>query len=256
MTLRVYAAPLHDMSPAEITTADVLAVLKPIWTTKPETASRVRGRIEMVLDYARALGHISEDKANVARWKGHLDNLLAKRSVSLAGIIGRCRSAEFPEFVAKLRDIDTTGTRALELIILTAARIERGSAHDEKRGRSRRRALDRTSDKNQIGRAHRVPLVARAIEIIREASAASNSDYHLRRPSPRAAPVSPRLSTMPLKRLAADVTVHGFRSSFADWRGDATHFSRELAEAALAHLIGDEVDAPTGAATRWNEGAR
>jgi hypothetical protein len=103
MTLDVYAARLLDMQPAEITTADILAVLKPIWQTKPATAGRLRGRIEMVLDYARALGHISEDKANVARWKNHLDALLAKRTRLSRGHHKAMPFAEVPDFVAKLR---------------------------------------------------------------------------------------------------------------------------------------------------------
>src|SRR5208282_1550703 len=115
MTLDIYAASLHDKPVDEIATADILAVLKPIWTTKPETASRVRGRVEMVLDYARALGHISEDKANVARWRGHLDKLLAKRTRLSRGHHTAMPFREVPAFVAKLRDIDTTGARALEL---------------------------------------------------------------------------------------------------------------------------------------------
>jgi len=241
MTLDVYATRLLDMQPAEITTADVLAVLKPIWQTKPATAARLRGRIEMVLDYARALGHINEDKANVARWKNHLDALLAKRTRLSRGHHKAMPFREVPELVARLRDIDTTGTRALELIILTAARMNEVLRMTKGEVDLDAKVWTVPATRIKSARAHRVPLVPRAVEIIREASAASNSDYifgghrHGR-------PLSPTAVTMTLKRLAADATVHGFRSSFADWRGDATHFSRELAEAALAHLIGDEVE--------------
>jgi len=242
MTLAVYGVPLHDKPVGEITTADILAVLKPIWTTKPETASRVRGRIEMVLDYARALGHISEDKANVARWKGHLDKLLAKRTRLSRGHHKAMPFAEVPEFVAKLRDIDTTGARALEFIILTAARMGEvlGMTKDEIDWE--RRVWTVPPSRIKSARPHRVPLAPRALEIIREAAAASDSDYvfgghrHGR-------PVSPTALTMTLKGLEASATCHGFRSSFADWRGDATHYPRELAEAALAHIIGDQTEA-------------
>ena len=242
MTLDVYAAPLHEKPVDTITTADILAILKPIWTTKPETAFRVKGRIEMVLDYARALGHISEDKANVARWKGHLDKLLAQRTRLSRGHHKAMPFAEVPEFVAKLRDIDTTGARALELIILTAARMGEvlGMTKDEIDWE--RRVWTVPASRIKSARPHRVPLVPRALEIIREASAASDSDYvfgghrHGR-------PVSPTAVTMTLKRLEADATCHGFRSAFADWRGDATHYPRELAEAALAHIIGDQTEA-------------
>jgi integrase len=242
MTLDVYAAPLHEKPVDTITTADILAILKPIWTTKPETASRVRGRVEMVLDYARALGHISEDKANVARWKGHLDKLLAKRTRLSRGHLKAMPFREVPEFVAKLRDIDTTGARAVELIILTAARMNEvlGMTKDEIDWERRIWTVPATRIKS--ARPHRVPLVDRALEIVREASAASDGHYvfggHRHR-----RPVSPTAVTMTLKRLEADATCHGFRSSFADWRGDATRFSRELAEAALAHIVGDQTEA-------------
>src|SRR5271166_1366398 len=242
MTLDVYAAPLHEKPVDTITTADILAILKPIWTTKPETASRVRGRVEMVLDYARALGHISEDKANVARWKGHLDKLLAKRMRLSRGHHKAMPFADVPEFVAKLRDVDTTGARALEFIILTAARMGEvlGMTKDEIDWE--RRVWTVPPARIKSARPHRVPLVPRALEIIREASAASDGHYvfgghrHGR-------PVSPTAVTMTLKGLEANATCHGFRSSFADWRGDATNFSRELAEAALAHIIGDQTEA-------------
>jgi len=252
MTLDVYAASLHEKPVDTITTADILAILKPIWTTKPETASRVRGRVEMVLDYARALGHISEDKANVARWKGHLDKLLAKRTRLSRGHYKAMPFREVPEFVAKLRDIDTTGARALELIILTAARMNEvlGMTQDEIDWERRIWTVPATRIKS--ARPHRVPLVDRALEIVREASAASDGHYvfgghrHGR-------PVSPTAVTMTLKRLEADATCHGFRSAFADWRGDATRFSRELAEAALAHIIGDQTEAAyrRGDALEW-----
>jgi integrase len=242
MTLDVYAAPLHDKPVDTITTADILAILKPIWTTKPETAFRVKGRIEMVLDYARALGHISEDKANVARWKGHLDKLLAKRARLSRGHHKAMPFAEVPEFVARLRGLDTSGARALEFIILTAARMGEvlGMTKDEIDWERRVWTVPATRIKS--ARPHRVPLVDRALEIVREASAASDGHYvfgghrHGR-------PVSPTAVTMTLKRLEADATCHGFRSSFADWRGDATRYPRELAEAALAHIIGDQTEA-------------
>jgi integrase len=242
MTLDVYAARLLDMQPAEITTADILAVLKPIWQTKPATAGRLRGRIEMVLDYARALGHISEDKANVARWKNHLDALLAKRTRLSRGHHKAMPFAEVPDFVAKLREIDTTGARALELIILTAARMNEVLRMTKDEIDWERRIWTVPATRIKSTRPHRVPLVDRALEIVREASAASDSDYvfgghrHGR-------PVSPTALTMTLKRLEANATCHGFRSSFADWRGDATRYPRELAEAALAHIIGDQTEA-------------
>ena len=171
-----------------------------------------------------------------------MDKLLAKRTRLSRGHHRAMPFREVPEFVAKLRDIDTTGTRALELIILTAARMNEVLRMTKGEVDLDAKVWTVPATRIKSARAHQgLPLVPRAVEIIREASAASNSDYifgghrHGR-------PLSPTAVTMTLKRLAADATVHGFRSSFADWRGDATHFSRELAEAALAHLIGDEVE--------------
>ena len=164
----------------------------------------------MVLDYARARGHISEDKANVARWKGHLDKLLAKRTRLSRGHHKAMPFREVPEFVAKLRHIDTTGARALELIILTAARMNEvlGMTKDEIDWESRVWTVPPSRIKS--ARPQGVPLVPRALEIIQEASAASHSDYvfgghrHGR-------PVSPTALTMTLKglRLTQRVTASG-----------------------------------------------
>ena len=196
----------------------------------------------MVLDYARALGHINEDKANVARWKGHLDKLLAKRTRLSRGHHKAMPFAEVPEFVAKLRGLDTSGARALEFIILTAARMGEVLGIKKNEIDWERRVWTVPPSRIKSARPHRVPLVDRALEIIREASAASDSDFvfggHRHGRS-----VSPTAVTMTLKRLEADATCHGFRSAFADWRGDATRYPRELAEAALAHIIGDQTEA-------------
>src|SRR5271166_119658 len=242
MTLDVYAASLRDKLPAEITTADVLAVLKPIWQSRPETASRLRGRIEIVLDAARALGHISEDKANVARWRGHLDRLLATRTRLSRGHHKALPFAEVPAFVAKLRAIDTTGARAIELIILTVARMGEALGMTKDEIDWERKIWTVPATRIKAGRPHRVPLVGRALEIIRGCATASDSHYVF--PGHRhGRPLSHRSVELTLRTLEADATCHGFRSSFADWRGDATRFPRELAEAALAHVIGDQTEA-------------
>jgi len=241
MTLDAYAALLRDKPPAEITTADVLGVLKPLWQSRPETAARLRGRIEMILDYARALGHIDEDRANPARWRGHLDKLLAKRPRLSRGHHKAMPFAEVPAFVATLRGVDTIVAYALEFIILTGARIGEvlGMTKDEVDFA----AMVWTVPPSRIksGRAHRVPLVPRALEIIRDASAASDSDFVFAGHR-RGRPLSATAVTMTLKRLEAGATIHGFRSSFRDWAGDATRFPREIAEAALAHIVGDQVE--------------
>ena len=242
MTLDVYAARLLDMQPAEIATADVLAVLKPLWQSRPETASRLRGRIEMVLDAARALGHIDEDRANVARWRGHLDRLLAKRTRLSRGHHAAMPYAEVPGFVDKLRAIDTTGARAIELIVLTAARL--GEVLSMKKDEVDQHAAVWTvpAPKIKAGRPHRVPLVDRALQIIRECAATSDDDFIFPGQRP-GRPLSNRAVELTMKKLTADATLHGFRSSFRDWVGDATRYPRELAESALAHAVGDQTEA-------------
>lgn len=241
-SLDTYAAALRYRPVDEIATADILAVLAPIWSTKTATAFRVRGRLELVLDYAQALGRIGEDKANPARWKGHLDKLLAKRARLSRGHHAAMPFAEVPAFVTELRAIDTTAARALEFIVLTAARMGEvlGMTKDEIDLEARVWTVPAVRIKS--GRPHRVPLTERAMQIVREASAVSTGDYvfggyrHRR-------PVSATALTMTLKGLSPDATVHGFRSSFRDWAGDATTFPRELAEAALAHVVGDQTEA-------------
>jgi integrase len=122
-TLGQYAGPLRDIPVNEVATADVLAVLKPLWTRTPETGSRLRGRIEAVIDMARALGHIDPDKANPARWKGHLDHLLPPaKKLGVRGHHAAMPYADLPAFMAKLSEINTTASRALAFTILTCAR--------------------------------------------------------------------------------------------------------------------------------------
>ncbi len=238
-SLDQHARVLRDMPVDAVETVDVMAVLRPVWTEKPETGSRLRGRIERVLNAAKAKGYRSGE--NPAAWRGHLENLLPKRQKLTRGHHAALPYNQTPEFVVKLRAVDTTAARALELVILTASRLNEvlGMKKDEVDIERRLWVVPPTRIKS--GKPHRVPLCDRAMEIVREASAASTSDYvfggalHGR-------PVSATALTVLLKRLARDVTIHGFRSSFRDWAGDRTAFPRELAEAALAHVVGDAVE--------------
>ena len=200
------------------------------------------GRIEMVLDAARALGHIDEDRANVARWRGHLDRLLAKRTRLSRGHHAAMPYAEVPGFVDKLRAIDTTGARAIELIVLTAARL--GEVLSMKKDEVDQHAAVWTvpAPKIKAGRPHRVPLVDRALQIIRECAATSDDDFIFPGQRP-GRPLSNRAVELTMKKLTADATLHGFRSSFRDWVGDATRYPRELADSALAHAVGDQTEA-------------
>jgi integrase len=176
-TLKEYAAPLRSKPVDTITTADVLAVLLPIWKTKPETASRVRGRIESVLDAARVKGHITEGTANPARWRGHLDKLLSKRRKLTRGHHPAMPYADVPAFVEHLRSRGALAARALEFIILTAARSGEalGARWSEIDANGKVWIVPPARMKG--AREHRVPLSARATEIVKVMAEAKRSDF-------------------------------------------------------------------------------
>ena len=242
MTLEVYAAPLRPMPVADITTDDVLAVLHPIWLEKPETASRTRGRIEAVLDAARARGLMPENAANPARWRGHLDHLLPKRQKLTRGHHAAMPFDDVPAFVARLRKRDAMAALALEFTILTAARSGEvlGATWDEidlQRG-----VWTLPPARMKASRPHRVPLSAKALEILQTLNANRVSEFVF--PGQKSnRPLSATAMEMVLRRMrVTDVTVHGFRSSFRDWCGEMTSYPREVAEAALAHVSGDATE--------------
>ena len=239
MTMAVYAAPLRPMPVDAVTTEDVLAVLKPIWTTKPETASRVRGRIEKVLDAARAKGF--REGENPARWRGHLDCILPKQATLARGHHAALPYADIPTFMASLLEHDAIAARALEFTILTAARS------GETRG-ARWSEIDMAAkvwtipaDRMKAGREHRVPLTDRALALLDKMKAARISEFVFPGQK-REKPLSVMALDMLLRRMKVDVTTHGFRSTFRDWAGNETSFPRELAEQALAHVIGDKAE--------------
>ena len=239
-TLATYAAPLRDKPVDTITTDDVLAILKPIWTTKPETASRVRGRIEKVLDAAKAKGF--REGENPARWRGHLDHLLPRPSKLARGHHAAMPYDEVAAFVADLRGREALAALALELCILTAARSGEilGMRWDEI-------DLDKKiwtvpAHRMKAGREHRVPLSQRATAILVRLSEGRSGDFVF--PGQRRdKPLSNMAMEMMLRRMKIEnATVHGFRSSFRDWAGNETGYPRELIETALAHVIGDKAE--------------
>jgi integrase len=235
MTLTKYAAPLANLPVVDVDTESVLRVLQPVWTSRPETASRLRGRIEAVLDYARAKGALPHDKANPARWKGHLSHLLPKRGKLSRGHHAAMPWRDVPGFVAQLRQRETIGARAFEFLILTVARTGEvlGAKWDEVNLETKVWTV--SADRMKAGREHRVPLSKRALEIIEELTEARVGELIF--------PRSNMAFAMTLRRMGLEgVTAHGMRSAFRDWAGDATHFPRELAEAALAHVIGDKAE--------------
>lgn len=239
--LNTHAAALRPLRIDAIATADVLSALKEIWTTKSETAKVTRGYIEKVLDAAKVKGFRSGE--NPARWRGHLDHLLPRPAKLVRGHHKALAFGEVPQFIARLRSREAMAADALEFLILTAARS--GEALDA-----------RWSEIDMIGKIwtipaarmkapkeHRVPLSTAAMTILNKMAALRDLDSDVVFPGQRAGkPMSNMALNMLLRRLAVDVTTHGFRSSFRDWAGEATEYPRELAEAALAHALGDEAE--------------
>lgn len=242
-TLATYADPIFDSLPVSaIDTALVMKVIEPIWTTKTETASRLRGRIESVLDWAAVRGYRSGD--NPARLKGHLDTLLPKRSrVKKVEHHPALPYADLPAFMKYLRAEDGVAARALELLILTATRTGEviGATWSEFN-------LDESvwiipAERMKMRKEYRVPLSARVIELIKAQNEVKQSDYVF--PGGRyGKPLSNMAMLQLLERMKRDdITVHGFRSTFRDCAGETTHYPREVCEAALAHGIKDKAEA-------------
>jgi integrase len=240
-TLETYAYPLiGDLLARDIGLPHVLAVLEPIWTTKTETASRLRGRLESVLDWATTRGYRAG--LNPARWKGHLDTVLpAARSVANAGHHTALPFTEMDTFMVALRSQAGMSARALEFTILTAARS------GEVRGARRSEIDERTwtwtlpVERMKSGREHRVPLSQEAQALL--GSLPRGEPDALVFPSPRAGILSDMSLTAVLRRMNVDAVPHGFRSTFRDWCAERTNYPREVAEMALAHAIGDKVEA-------------
>jgi integrase len=243
MTLSTYAKPLRAKFVSEITTLDVLATLKPLWTTKSETASRLRGRIEAVLDAARAAGHRTAE--NPARWRGHLDKLLPRPRKLARGHHAAMPYVELPAFITRMREREAVAARALEFVILTAARSGEvlGMIWAELDLEAKLWVVPETRMK--AGREHRVPLSDQALKVIERLPALNqgdNSEAYVFPGHRKGRPLSNTAMEMLLRRMELNITTHGFRSSFRDWAGDRTHFPREVAEAALAHTVGDETE--------------
>jgi integrase len=242
MTLQRYCSPLRSVPVDEIDTAAVLKVLQPLWASIPETASRVRGRIETVLDAARARGLIGPHEANPARWRGHLDKLLPKRQKLTRGHHAAMPFAEVPQFMARLRKRDAVAALALEFTILTAARTSEalGARWDEIDFKQSIWTVPAARTKG--GRAHRVALSRQALAVLKKLDTARTGEYIFPGQRP-GTPLSGMAMEMILRRMKIDgVTVHGFRSSFRDWCGEVSTFPREVAEAALAHVAGDQME--------------
>lgn len=241
MTLEEYAKPLRALPVDRVDTEAVLGVLQPIWQAKPETAARLRGRIETVLDAARAKGHIPRNEANPARWRGHLDKLLPKRQKLSRGHHAALPYSGVPEFIGKLREREAIAALALEFTILTAARSGEALGARWSEIDFDAKVWTVPAARMKAGREHRVPLSSPALAILGKLSEANSGDFVFPGQRPEKA-LSGMAMEMMLRRMKINVTVHGFRSSFRDWAGETTSFPREIAEAALAHVAGDATE--------------
>ena len=244
-TLATYAEPvIGKLSVQAIDTALVLRVIEPLWTTKPETAGRLRGRIESVLDWAKVRGYRAGE--NPARWRGHLDKLLPARSkVRKVEHHAALPYAELPAFLVSLREQEGTAARALEFTILTAARTgeSMGARWDEINTRERLWIVP--AARMKAGREHRIPLTGRAIAILQELKPADSAEAKfIFAGGKEGRPLSNMAFLMLLRRMErGDLTAHGFRSSFRDWAAERTSFPSEVVEMALAHAVGTKVEA-------------
>ena len=259
-TLATYADPIVGALPVQtIDTALVMKVLEQdikgasggaataLWQVRPETASRLRGRIESILDWAKVRGH--RDGENPARWRGHLDKLLpARAKVRKTEHHAALAYDEVADFISALQLYDGIAARALEFAILTAGRT--GEVTGAVWGEINLREGLWTVPENRMkaGKEHRVPLSARPLAILAEMRALddarqiSEHDFVFRGTKP-GRPLSNMAFLMLLRRMKReDLTVHGFRSSFRDWAAERTNFPSEVAEMALAHAIGDKTE--------------
>jgi integrase len=240
MTLNEYAAPIRNRPVNEIDTDDVLGVLRPLWLKHPETASRLRGRIEHVLDAARAKGF--RQGPNPALWRGHLDKLLPKRSKVARGHHAAMPYEQVARFIGEVRKRDAVGALAIEFTVLTAARTGEvlGATWGEIDLKSAVWTIP--AKRMKASRIHRVPLSNRAVAILKKLEKIRIGDFVFpgRKPG---RPLSNMSMEMILRRMKVqNATMHGFRSSFRDWVGNETQFAREVAEAALGHVVGDAAE--------------
>ena len=233
-TLRDHASPIIGGLPvASIDTGLIMRVLEPMWTTKSETASRVRGRIESILDWARVRGY--REGENPARWRGHLDHLLpSRRKMRAVKHHAAMPWPDVPGFMAGLRERTDIPAKALEFCVLTATRSGEVFGAQWSEIDFVAKVWTVPAHRTKANREHRVPLSDAALRVLERLPRIKGEH--------RVFPVNSTAMASLLRRLGVNCTVHGFRSSIRDWCGEETHFPREVAEAALAHAVGDEVE--------------
>jgi integrase len=240
-TLETYVYPLVGrLLVADVNQSHVLAILRPIWKEKTETATRVRGRIEQVLDWARA--HGLREGENPARWRGHLDKLLpAPRKLTKVEHFPALPVDAMPAFMESLRARSGTSARALEFVVYTAARSGevRGATWLEIDLDAKTWTVP--AERMKAKKEHRVPLSPPAVALLQAQTRIEANDLVF--PAPRGGQLSDMSLTAVMRRMEAPAVPHGMRSTFRDWAAERTNFPREMAEMALAHTIGNAVEA-------------
>jgi integrase len=243
MTLETYCRPIRAKAVNEIKDDDIfLKVLQPIWTKIPETASRLRGRIENILDAAKARG-LRDGMDNPARWRGHLKTLLPARQRLTRGHHAAMPYDDVAAFMATLRTKEGLAARALEVCILTATRSGETLQAKWSEFDLEKAIWTIPAIRMKAGYEHRVPLTSRALEILKDLQPLNHNE-HVFPGNARGKPLSSMAMNMQLRRMnTGKVTVHGFRSSFRDWASEQTSTPHEVCEMALAHTIGNKAEA-------------
>lgn len=237
-TLDTYVYPvIGEMPVAEIETAHVLKIIEPIWKAKAETASRIRGRIETVLDSAKARGYRQGE--NPARWRGHLAQILPARTRLSRGHHKAIAYEQIPAFVRALHKREAVAALALEFTILTAARSGEVIGATWAEVDLGKAIWTIPADRMKAAKVHRVPLSPRAVAIL-ESLQPLGSDHLF--PGAKGGKLSGMAMGMLMRRMKVDATVHGFRSGFRDWAAECTGYAHEVAEMALAHTIENKVE--------------
>lgn len=237
-TLRTYCAPVWSQPVDAIDTAQVMRCLDPIWTTKTETASRLRGRMESVLAWATVRGLRTGD--NPAQWRNHLDQLLpARNKVQAVEHRAALPYAEVAEFMVELRQRDTLAARVLELQILTATRPGEAAGAQWAEFDLDGAVWTIPPDRMKAGKEHRIPLAPAALKLLKALPQSSTSVF----PGVKGKPITTDAAMKLLKEMRPGLTAHGFRSTFRDWAAETTSHPREVIEAAMAHRLKDAAEA-------------
>lgn len=244
-TLRDYAFPVIGTMPVDdVELAHIKAILAPIWNAKTETATRLRARLEAVLSWAAAAGYRDRERPNPARWKGNLDALLPKPS-KIAKVTHHAALAidAMPSFMEALRQREGMAARALEFVVLTAARSGevRGATWDEIDLSAKIWTIP--AERMKAGKEHRVPITPAALAVLKKVIPLKLQAGFTVFPAKKGGELSDMALTEVMRRMDAPAVPHGFRSTFRDWASERTNYPREVAEMALAHAISNKVEA-------------